>query len=99
MDWRIALTDQAEADLQRVVAFLARKNPAAAERIGLELVGLIFDLDILPRRGAPVRRRPSLRKISYRHYVIIYRLTESSRLLEIIRIWDGRQDPDRLTLF
>jgi plasmid stabilization system protein ParE len=36
--WRVALSDQADRDLERVVAFLARKNPAAAERIGLEIV-------------------------------------------------------------
>lgn len=31
MGWRVALTAEAEADLGRVVAFLARKIPAAAE--------------------------------------------------------------------
>ena len=58
MGWRIALTDAAEADLGNVVAFLAQKSPAAAERIGLELVDLIFSLDQMPHRGAPVRKRP-----------------------------------------
>lgn len=40
MGWQVALTDEAEADLGNVVAFLAQKSPTAAERIGLELVGL-----------------------------------------------------------
>jgi plasmid stabilization system protein ParE len=31
MGWRGALTERAELDLEHVVAFLARKNPAAAE--------------------------------------------------------------------
>ena len=33
MVWRVALTDEADADLERVVAFLAQKSPTAAERI------------------------------------------------------------------
>jgi len=98
MGWRIALTDAAEADLGSVVAFLAQKSPAAAERIGLELVDLIFSLDQMPHRGAPVRRRPGLRKLAHRHYLVIYRVNEANALVEIVRVWDNRQDPTRLRL-
>jgi plasmid stabilization system protein ParE len=98
MGWRIALTDAAEADLGNVVAFLAQKSPAAAERIGLELVDLIFSLDQMPHRGAPVRKRPGLRKLAHRHYLVIYRVNEAAALVEIVRVWDNRQDPARLRL-
>ena len=57
--WRVALSEPAELDLERVTAFLARKSVEAAERIGLEMVAVIFSLDELPSRGAPVRRRPA----------------------------------------
>ena len=96
MGWQVALTEEADADLGEVVAFLAKKSPAAAERIGLELVALIFSLDQLPNRGAPVRKRPGLRKIAHRHYLIIYRVKEAENRVEIVRIWDDRQDPARL---
>jgi plasmid stabilization system protein ParE len=96
--WRVALTDQADADLGNVVAFLARKSPEAAVRIGLELVDRIFALDQMPRRGMPVGKRPGLRKIAHRHYLLIYRVNEAAGLVEIIRIWDNRQDPARLRL-
>ena len=59
MVWRITLTDLAETDLEAAVAFLAQASPEAAERIGLELVALIFSLDQLPQRGAPVKARPA----------------------------------------
>jgi plasmid stabilization system protein ParE len=95
--WRVALSEQAEVDLERVVAFLARKNQAAAERVGLEIVEVIFSLDTLPARGNPVRTRPGLRKTVHRPYVIIYRLHEAARLVEIVRVWDGRLDPTGLT--
>lgn len=98
MGWQVALTDEADADLSNVVAFLAQKSPTAAERIGLELVALIFSLDQLPNRGAPVRKRPSLRKIAHRHYLIVYRVNEAQNRVEIVRVWDGRQDPRKLRL-
>jgi plasmid stabilization system protein ParE len=98
MGWQVAITVQADADLGNVVAFLARKSPIAAERIGLELVDLIFSLDQMPNRGAPMRKRPSLRKIAHRHYLVIYRVNEAEALVEIVRVWDNRQDPKKLRL-
>jgi len=98
MGWQVALTETAEADLEAAVAFIARKNSAAAERIGLELVALIFALDELPGRGAPVKKRPGLRKIAHRHYLVIYRINEAQNLVEVIRVWDARQDPKKLIL-
>ncbi|MBI5770105.1 MAG: type II toxin-antitoxin system RelE/ParE family toxin [Verrucomicrobia bacterium] len=91
--WRVALSPEAEADLERVTVFLARKSPLAAERIGLELVEVIFSLDTLPARGSPMRGRPGLRKVVHRHYLVIYRLHETARLVEVVRVWDGRLDP------
>lgn len=58
MGWQVALSEQAEEDLEAVVAFIARKSAAAAERTGLELVALIFALDQLPNRGTSVKKRP-----------------------------------------
>ena len=98
MVWRIALTDTAEADLEAAVAFLSQFSPEAAERIGLELVALIFSLDQLPNRGAPVKARPGLRKLSHRDYLIYYRVNEPARLVEVVRIWDGRKNPTNLML-
>lgn len=79
-----------------MVAFLAKRSPTAAERIGLEWVDVIFSLDQLPNRGAPVRKRPGLRKLAHRHYLVIYHVNEGASLVEILRVWDNRQDPTRL---
>ena len=92
------MTDEALADLEQVVSFLAQKSPTAAERIGLELVELIFSLDQLPNRGAVVRNRPALRKLAHRHCLVIYRVNDAASLVEIVRVWDSRRDPARLRL-
>jgi plasmid stabilization system protein ParE len=98
MGWRIALTNLAESALEAVVAFLAQASPEAAERIGLELVALIFSLDQMPQRSAPVKARPGLKKLPHRHYLIYYRINEPALLVEIVRIWDGRRNPAHLSL-
>jgi plasmid stabilization system protein ParE len=95
MGWQVAITDQADADLGNVVAFLARKNPTAAEQIGMELVDLIFSLDQMPYRGAPMRKRPALRKVAHRHHLIIYRVNDAGALVEFgtfyERVCSGRR--------
>jgi plasmid stabilization system protein ParE len=98
MVWRIALTETAEADLESAVAFIARSSPEAAERIGLELVTVIFSLDQFPERGSPVKARPGLRKLSHRYYLIYYRVNAAAHMVEVLRIWDGRQNPSGLLL-
>lgn len=98
MEWHVTLSGPAEIDLERAVAFLAQRSPTAAERVGLELVDVIFSLDHLPYRRTPVRSRPGLRKLSHRYYLIFYRLNEAARLVEIVRIWDGRKNPSSLHL-
>lgn len=99
MGWGIALNEQAELDLEQVVAFLARKNPAAAERLGLKLVETIFSLSQMPHRGVAVPSRPSYRRILHHPwFLIFYRLDEPRQWIEIVRVWDARQNPAMFAL-
>ncbi len=99
MGWRVALSERADLDLEHVVAFLARKNPGAAERLGLQLVDTIFSLQQMPHRGAAVRGRPGYRRILHQPwFLIFYRINEVQQSIEIMRIWDARQDPDAFRL-
>ncbi|MEO6993556.1 MAG: type II toxin-antitoxin system RelE/ParE family toxin [Lacunisphaera sp.] len=98
MGYQVGLTEEAQADLGAVVRFLAEKSPEAAARIGNELLDAALNLTLLPRRGAPVRRRPGMRKLTHRHYLIFYQVNEAAQWVEVVRIWDGRQDPAALRL-
>ena len=98
MGWRVTLSEQAETDLQATVEFIATRNPDAAVRVGDELVDLILALDELPLRVTRVKARPRLRKLVHRHYLIYYRPNESTRMVEIVRIWDGHRNPSDLKL-
>jgi plasmid stabilization system protein ParE len=98
MGYKVGLSELARDDLDAVVRFLAEKSPEAALRVGNELLDAALSLAILPRRGAPVRRRPGMRKLSHRYYLIFYQVNEAQQWVEIVRIWDGRQDPATLQL-
>ena len=45
-----------------------------------------------------MKKRPGLRKVAHRHYLIIYRVHEAASFVEIVRIWDNRQNPAKLRL-
>jgi len=98
MGYQVGLTEEAQADLGAVVRFLAQQSPEAAERIGHEILDAALTLTVFPRRGAPVRRRPGLRKLTHRHYLIFYQVNEAASWVEVVRIWDGRQNPATLHL-
>lgn len=94
MGWRVALSERADSDLEQVVSFLARKNPLAAERLGMGLVDTIFSLQQMPYRGAEVKGRPGYRRILHHPwFLVFYRIDEAQHSIEIVRIWDARQDP------
>lgn len=101
MDFQVIISKPALRDLGTIVRFIARTphgNPEFAHKIGNELIVLSESLATLPRRGTPVCRRPGLRKLSHRYYLIFYQVNEASRTVEIVRIWDGRQNPTALSL-
>jgi plasmid stabilization system protein ParE len=100
MDYKVGLTEAARNDLSAAVRFIAEegRQPEAAFRVGNELLDAALSLALFPRRGAPVRRRPGMRKLSHRYWLIFYQVNEVERWVEIVRIWDGRQDPTELHL-
>ena len=99
MDYRVTFAAQAERDLEKIVRFLAQKNPAAAERLGYALVDDALSLATLPRRGVAFQQRPEYRRILHRPwFLIFYRIEETRSSVEIARIWDVRQAPDTFHL-
>jgi plasmid stabilization system protein ParE len=70
MRYSVRLNDQAAADLADIVLFIARDNPAAAEKLGLALVETAFSLATFPYRGQQMKSRPKARKLIYGKYLM-----------------------------
>ena len=98
MDYQVGLTDEALMDLRSTAEFIARQSPRMAEKVGGELLELAESLADFPKRGMPVKGRSQMRKVFRWSYVIYYRVKESEKRVQILRIWDARQAPWRLRL-
>jgi plasmid stabilization system protein ParE len=99
MGQAVIFSAQANRDLGDIVAFLALKNPPAAERLGHALVDRCISLGAMPRIGPSLHDRPEVRRIFHKPlFIIYYRISACDSVIEIARIWDARQNPETLRL-
>lgn len=98
MDYKVVYSARTGHDLVAIVAFLADKNPAAARRLGHDLLDAADALSLMPYRGPAMRGRPQFRKLSHPPHHVIYQVNEHARAVEILCFWDARQNPNRLQL-
>lgn len=89
MGCKIIFSPQAIADLAAVVRRIARDDPQTAERIGHALIDRVASLENFPYLGAPYPKRPGLRKLVSRPYLIFYRVSPEADCVEILRYWHG----------
>jgi len=89
MDFKVLLSPEALSDLERIIAYIASHNPAAAEATGNRLLDTALSLDTLAERGrlVPELQPTELREIIFRSYRIIYRINHADRIVEIVRFW------------
>jgi toxin ParE1/3/4 len=91
---KLVVSEAAVADLARLHAFLASKNPAAAEKAVATLAAAIQSLDLFPERGRP-SALPDVRELIVpfggSNYVVRYTYTASTDEVAIIRIWHSRE--------
>lgn len=97
---KVLISQRAEEDLARIYAFIARRNPEAAERFRMEaekaLTVLGRNPDLGPRPGWQTRHT-CLRfwVISrFHNYLIYYESSRDSVCIE--RVLDGRRDVRRI---
>ena len=89
MGFKIVFTKPAIADLERLVSYIARDNPQAAERFGYEIIAKAEKLDSFPLLGrvVPEFKNEILREIIHRPYRIVYRVREEQKMIEVLRVW------------
>lgn len=84
-------------DLESAHAYLEAENPGAAQRFAAQVLRAVENLGLYPHLGAVAR---DLRPVgAYRHLVcghhrIIYRI--DAEVLNILRVWDARRNPEDL---
>jgi toxin ParE1/3/4 len=87
MGWEIIFAPQALEDLSEVVRYIANDDPDAAKRIGHALIDRVLILKDFPELGPPYRKRPGVRTLVSRPYIIFYRVRADQREIDILRYW------------
>lgn len=95
MGCKIIFSPQAIADLESAVRFIAKDNPESALRVGNALIDRVSILENFPLVGSPYSKRPGVRKLISRPYVIYYRPRLEDGCVDILRYWHGaRSEPE-----
>jgi len=95
MGCKIIFSPQAIADLEAAVRFIAKNNPDAAVRVGHALIDRVSILENFPLIGSRYVKRPGVRKLVSRPYVIYYRPRLEENYVDILRYWHGaRSEPE-----
>jgi toxin ParE1/3/4 len=95
MGCKIIFSQQAIADLEELVRYIAADDPAVAIRIGNDLIDRVEILENFPLIGAPYSKRPGMRKLISKPYIIFYRPRLEQNLVDILRYWHGaRANPN-----
>src|SRR6266705_2061648 len=91
MAFQVLVTEIANEDLASLVRYIARDNPAAAERFGLNLLDKLRLLREQPLLGrvVPERGEPNLREIVHHPYRIVYPVRQREQVVEVLRFWHG----------
>jgi plasmid stabilization system protein ParE len=89
---RVVLADRANADLEEIADWIGADDWDSAESFQRALRDKCETLGSNPKRYPPVlgAGARNLRKLSYRDYLIFYRVLESQ--VEIVRIVHGKRD-------
>ncbi|MFZ5724235.1 MAG: type II toxin-antitoxin system RelE/ParE family toxin [Pseudomonadota bacterium] len=85
---RLVYSQEAVADLVRLRAFIAEKDPSAAARVAEELITRIENLCLFPHMGVEVEQAPKpaeVRDMIFANYVVRYSV--HTEALAILRIW------------
>jgi len=98
MDYRVIFSRPALRDLGEIARYIAKDNPAAAERVGLQLLALSESLTTMPRRGRELKGRSGVRQLVHKSYLISYRIKESDQCVYILRFWHSKRDPQTWNL-
>ena len=88
---RLRWVRESAADLARIRAHIARDSEHAAERVRLQIVAAVTQLERLPSLGRPGRRAGTRQLVvAGLPYIIVYRI--AGEVLEVLAIFHGAQE-------
>ncbi len=97
MGWSVVLARRAERDLEEIVRYISRDNPATADRFGQALHARTQMLGAMPQLGTPVRGKPHVRALLHEAYYIVYHWNPTAERVVVLRFWHSARDLRRIS--
>jgi len=97
-EYRVCISDSAKQDIRAIAAYIKHElqEPAIAEKTTVAILDAIFTLEEIPMRIALVRddrlAEKQIRSIQAKNYSAFFRIHESMKTVEIIRVLYSRRD-------
>lgn len=94
-EYKINWSDAAKSDLRNIYDFISQKSVQGARNV-------ITDIRNAPRTihfQMQYQREefmPECRRVIVRQYKVLYTVDENRRLINIVRVFDARQDPKKM---
>jgi toxin ParE1/3/4 len=93
MKWCIIRSNAAKADLIDIWVYIATENPAAADKQIDRIDAVVTKLLDFPRLGSARHDiGPELRGLVVNRYLVLYRVRDDDKVIELLRVVDGRRD-------
>jgi len=98
MGFKVIITERATQDLSRVVAHVARDNPAAAARLGYAIIARFHVLENFPFLGRrlPEKVEEGWRELIFKSYRLIYWVDEEQKVIYAARVWHAARGAPEL---
>jgi len=87
MAWEVIFSARSRNDLEQIVKYIARDDPAAADGFGSKLIAQAESLADAPEKGARLAQNPAIRFFPVGSYLIIYRPDAKQGVVRILRFW------------
>ena len=95
MAYQVTFTEPARDDLQAIVTFIGQDSPQRALAFRDRLLAEAESLAHLPFRGRFLKGHSQARRILCGDYLILYRVHEAQRVVEVLRFWHGARGTPR----
>jgi len=87
MAWEVIFSARSRNDLEQIVKYIARDDPAAADGFGSKLIAQAESLADVPEIGPRLPQNHATRFFPVGSYLIIYRPDAKQRVVRILRFW------------
>lgn len=94
----IQWTEPAECDLKDILGYIRQKSPHAAKTLNTKIRHNVSLLNQYPEMGKSYDLvQPPAREIIVLHYRIFYDYFPGEKKVQILALFDSRQDPAKIT--